>query len=239
MRMPDAVLTLLPAEVRNNAIFSQCTEANWNALRACYPSEEAGLDALRQSLAVILPYGADTPVSGFVEMGVAVNRTDKIAGSFAVLQDKLADDAEVLEVITKNPGVLGCAPKALAKASADDIRRAASVASGISSAFGPARRFLQSTSWWDEGAAKQKEKQAPAKEAWDPLGLRGGADDGEGELELPEIWFDGEPYLYDLKGECNGVEHLLLTPDGEPVGVWNPQTQEPEAVEFCEEEEEE
>ena len=40
-------------------------------------------------------------------------------------------EAEVQEVLVKNPGVLGCIPRQLAKASADAIKRAASVANGF------------------------------------------------------------------------------------------------------------
>jgi hypothetical protein len=231
MRMPDAVLDMLPAEVRNNAIFAQATEANWVALRACFPSEEASVEALQANLAVILPYGADTPVSGFIELGMAVNRTDNIAGSFAVLREKFdGDEYAVLEAITRNPGVLGCAPEQLAKASAADINRAGSIASGFNSLFGPARRFLQSTDWWDEGAAKANAPAQP-KAAFDPLGF-GGAKDDDDELLLPQIEIDGEMYLYDLKGEYNGVEHLILTLESEPVGIWSTETMEFEECEF-------
>ena len=57
MRMPDAVRDMLPAEIRNHMIFSRAAEANWDALRACYPTEDAGLDAVRKCMAVVLPYG--------------------------------------------------------------------------------------------------------------------------------------------------------------------------------------
>ena len=40
------------------------------------------------------------------------------------------------------------------------------------------------------------------------------------------------------QGEYNGIEHVLLTLDSVPVGVWNPETQEAEEVEFVEEDEE-
>ena len=117
MRMPTAVLDLVPAEIRANAIFAQATESNWNALRACYPSEEAGIEALAIGLPVILPYGADTQVSGFMEAGEAVNRSENIRGSYEVLSSKFdGDQAKVLEVITKNPGVLGCIPTSLDQA---------------------------------------------------------------------------------------------------------------------------
>ena len=44
-------------------------------------------------------------------------------------------------------------------------------------------------------------------------------------------------YLYDYKGEYNGWEHLILTLDSEPVGLWNPEEQEFEEVDFVDAEE--
>merc|ERR1711871_1282464 len=108
----------------------------------------------------------------------------------------------------------------------DDIRRAASIASGVESVFGPARRFLQSTSWWDEGASA-KPKEASPPPAFDPLGFGSSTEDAadeDGELLLPQIVIDGETYMYDFEGEYNGIEHVILTLDSEPVGVWNPET---------------
>jgi hypothetical protein len=245
MRLPESVLKMLPMDVKNHAIFFQAAESNWNAFRGCYPSEEASLQALELSVAVILPYGADSPTSGFLEQGLAVDRSENIAGSYSVLQETLADDAEVLDVISKNPGVLGCVPRALESASADDILRAASIASGVTNVLGGARRFLTSQSWWDEGASKRDEatKGGEAQSVWDPLGLsgdKGGAEEGsDDELLLPTITLEGVEYMYDWKGDFNGIEHVLLTMEGEPVGVWNPETQEPEEVEFVQPDEEE
>ena len=188
--------------------------------------------ALAIGLPVILPYGADTQVSGFMEAGEAVNRSENILGSYDVLKSKFdGDEAKVLEVITKNPGVLGCAPAQLEKAGADDIRRAASFASGVDSVFGGARRFLQSTSWWDEGAAKEQKEDAPP--------ATGGVLDEDGELVLPSIVVDGETYLYDFRGAYNGYEHMLLTLESEPVGIWDPETAEFQEVEFVDDDEEE
>ena len=149
------------------------------------------------------------------------------------------DEATVLEIITRNPGVLGCVPEQLERANPSDIRRAATIAGGFSDALGPARRFLQATSWWDEGKGKlAAPPEPPAKPGWDPLGFGASKEEDDDELLLPQIVFDGVTYLYDLKGEYNGIEHVLLTLEGEPVGVWNPETQEPEEVEFVDPEEE-
>ena len=39
-------------------------------------------------------------------------------------------------------------------------------------------------------------------------------------------------------GAYNGIEHVLLTLEGVPVGVWDPETQEAEEVEFLDADEE-
>ena len=242
MRLNQAIIDLLPAEVRNNAIFAQAAEVNWDAFSACYPSEEAGIAAVTENMAVILPYGADSQSAGFYELGQAVDRSKKIAGSFEVLRAKPDnDEAAVLEVITKNPGVLGCTPEQLDKASAEEIRRTAGFASGVSSALKGARTFLQGTDWWDEGAAKAREGGGAKSEdkpmSFNPFGFGGGdaAEEEEAELELPTITVEGEEYMYDLKGEFNGIEHVMLNMEGVPVGVWNPESFEFEEVEFVDE----
>jgi len=222
MRMPDAVLEILPAAVRSHVIFSQAAEANWDSLRSCYPSEQAALAAVTDCRAVLLPYGADSLVAGFYEKGMAVNRSSKISGCYEVLKQKF-EDKEVLQVITKNPGVLGCQPAQLHNQSPDDIRRLASLAGGINGVFGAARRFVEASSWWDEGICK--------------VGPSSREDDEE--LELPSVMLEGKEYLYDFFGEYMGVEQLLLAEEGDsytPVAVWNPELQEVELAEFVAEE---
>ena len=63
---------------------------------------------------------------------------------------ELLGPEEALEIVTRNPGVLSCAPAQLAEQTPDNIRRAASVAAGISGLFAPARNFLQSLPGWDD-----------------------------------------------------------------------------------------
>ena len=72
------------------------------------------MEAVRLNPAVVLPYGFD-----------AWNRAENIAGSYKVLQELLDNEAEVQEIIRKNPGVLGCVPKQLRNATAANIRIAA------------------------------------------------------------------------------------------------------------------
>lgn len=257
MRMPDAVHDCLPAGVKSNACFYIASECNWNALCKCFPTEAEAIAAVQESNAVILPYGADSPVSGFVELSAAVDRSANIAGCYEVLQSKLGDDTT--SVISRNPGILGCDPSQLEEASGDDIRRTTSVASGISSAFAPLRNFLKSTDWWDEDAGKppssqQKAESKPGSGGSDgglpfdlmgfgakPTDSNGGEDDGDEvtTVELPEVVIDGTKYMYDLRGEVFGVEHTLIDMEGEPVGIWNIETYEAEPVTFVDEEEEE
>lgn len=231
MRMPSAVISKLPAEVKENAVFALAAQANWEALCACYQSEEAAIEAVEINFAVVLPYGAESVAAGFYELDEAVDRSENIAGSFEVLESKLEGD-ELREVLSSNPGVLGCVPSQLEKASASDIKRAAAVASAAENVFGPARRFLQSTSWWDEGAANvAKEREARESESGGG-GAAAAADDEEEELLLPTVEIEGVEYMYDRKGAYNGVEQVLLTLGCDPVGVWNPLTCEAEPCDF-------
>ena len=101
-------------------------------------------------------------------------------------------------------------PTHLAGSNAGDIKRAASVASGFSSFLGPARSFLRSQSWWDEKPLADGEEEE---------------DDEDEVLELPPLIVSKgvPPFLYDAYGDYNGVKHLLLTEEGEPWGVWDPE----------------
>lgn len=186
--------------------------------------------ALDVSRVVILPYGEDS-----VDYSEGVDRSDTITGCYNVLCETLDDSSEVLEVISKNPGVLGCPPAELAKAKAEDIRRTTAVASGISGAFAPVRNFFGAQSWWDEDSKPAQEPDSSGS-VWDRLGFGGdGAaddDDDDEPLELPELVIDGVSYLYDLEGKLFGIEQAILTEEGEPVAIWNPELADAERAEF-------
>jgi hypothetical protein len=47
-------------------------------------------------------------------------------------------------------------------------------------------------------------------------------DEEDDELILPTKMIDGVNYLYDAGGDAYGVEHMVLTESGDPVGVWDP-----------------
>ena len=77
----------------------------------------------------------------------------------------------------------------------------------------------------------------------------GGAEPAE--LELEEVEFDGETFLFDAAGAYNGEKNLLLAQRGEewdaelaklrpawvPYGTWDPETQLLEEYEEVEEDE--
>ena len=169
----------------------------------------------------MVPYGFD-----------AGNRARNIAGSYKVLQEMLDDDDDVLELITKNPGVLGCVPEQLAQSSARDVRVAAGVAAGFEFVLGPAKRFLTSQTWWDE-------KKSSVLVDGQMRVVGSGAADAADELELEELEFDGETFLFDAAGAYNGEKNLLLAQRGEewdaqlaklrpawvPYGTWDPETE--------------
>uniref|UniRef100_A0A7S0LN90 Uncharacterized protein n=1 Tax=Coccolithus braarudii TaxID=221442 RepID=A0A7S0LN90_9EUKA len=127
--LPERVAEVLPSSV----LADEAVVPLWRALRAVYPSEEAAVAAARRNSAVLMPY---------------MNTPEKIRGSWGVVQELCGDDA--LDIITRNPGVLGCDPDALAQANADQVRSAANVANVFETVLGPARRFLQSLPGWDE-----------------------------------------------------------------------------------------
>jgi len=219
MKLPDEVANLVPEAVRD----LQETEANWQAIMTCYPTEADAITAVKINTALVVPYGFD-----------AANRASNIRGSYKALQELLSDDAEVLEIITKNPGVLGCTPKELAASSVDQVRMAADVAAGFDNVLGPAKRFLSSLDWWDE---KTKSKLAGGSTA--TVGFAPSEEEDVEDLELEEIEFDGETFLFDAAGAYNGEKNLLLAQRGEewvadlaksrpvwvPYGTWDPETE--------------
>lgn len=83
----------------------------YNRILDIYPSEEAALEAIGRNSALVLPY---------------LNKPFHIDGSWVVLKQMMSE-AEALEVVTKNPGLLTCNPIGLKGASADDVKRAALV----------------------------------------------------------------------------------------------------------------
>ena len=61
------------------------------------------------------------------------------------------------------------------------------------------------------------------------------SDDEEEEMELPDIEVDGKVYLYDEDGAYSGINHLLLTEEGSPVGTYDKETNKVTILEFEEE----
>ena len=107
-------LNVIPAAVAE----AESTAENWAALRECFPTEAEALAAVEKNPATLLPYRFDSE-----------NRAENIRGSYGVLQDVLESEAEVQEVLVKNPGVLGCIERTTSSAppaSNGDARRSAS-----------------------------------------------------------------------------------------------------------------
>ena len=50
-----------------------------------------------------------------------------------------------------------------------------------------------------------------------------GEEDAEEEVEVVEKVIDGVTYLYDESGGFAGIPHLVLTPEQQPVGVYDPE----------------
>jgi hypothetical protein len=98
----------LPAEV--DGLLSLDTsrenvEALWGALRRCFATEGDAIAAAKRNTGTILPY---------------LNSPSNIAGSYDVLVDMLGTEG-ARDVCMKNPGILQCNPKILAREDADNI----------------------------------------------------------------------------------------------------------------------
>ena len=107
--------------------------------------------------------------------------------------------------------------------------------------LGPAKRFLNKLPGWDESAnegplaAIEKGLNDARADIGEDLARARGGDDEE-ELALPEMTVEGVgTFLYDAAGEAVGVEHALFTEDGEPWGVYDPETGEAQEAEFVDE----
>ena len=115
--LPESLQVLLPAAAVNDPAVVPL----WRALRKCYPSEAAALEAAERNPGLLLPWA---------------NSPETISGSFAMLCRKM-EAAAVLDVITKNPGVLSCDPQRLAISSAEEIQTVAATTAAIGAARTP------------------------------------------------------------------------------------------------------
>jgi len=113
--LPDEVDVLLSSDTsREN------TEALWCALRSCFDSDEEAIAAASRNTGTILPY---------------LNSPSNIYGSYEVLEGMLGRDG-AKDVCTKNPGILQCNPRTLARDDASNIARAADVVDAVESVLG-------------------------------------------------------------------------------------------------------
>lgn len=104
MRLPPEIDSILSADTsREN------TEALWAALRSCFSSEDEAIAAATRNTGTILPY---------------LNSPSNIYGNYDVLVDMLGREG-ARDVCAKNPGILQCNPKILAREDPDALVRAA------------------------------------------------------------------------------------------------------------------
>ena len=115
-QLPVAVAKVLPPSARSDP----STAKLWKAVRACYPSEEAALAALKRNPALCLPWACSVPA---------------IRGSYAYILEGCGEEA-ALDVITKNPGALGNDPTRLRRSGAQEIIGAANLAAALGSLQG-------------------------------------------------------------------------------------------------------
>ena len=111
--LPADVESELPDEVLNESRDGVCLL--WGLAREVYGSDASTLAAVRRNSALVLPY---------------LNRPQHIVGCWQVLNEFMPE-AEVREVITKNPGVLACNPMGLAGSSADAIKASAGAVDAV------------------------------------------------------------------------------------------------------------
>ena len=100
----------------------------WGALRACYGTESEAVAAAARNTGTILPY---------------LNSPSNIYGCFDVLSDMMGAE-QARDLCSKNPGILQCNPKTLARESPDSLINAANAVdffeSGVLGALPPALR---------------------------------------------------------------------------------------------------
>ena len=79
----------------------------WREFRKCYPSEQLAIAAARKNIVVLMPF---------------INTASNIRFNKMVLADELGfSEAEILDLITKNPGILGNVPYQLAASSKSEV----------------------------------------------------------------------------------------------------------------------
>ena len=104
------------------------TAALWAALRSCFDTEEEAMAAAMRNTGTILPY---------------LNSPSNIYGCYQFLEDGLGREG-ARDVCAKNPGILQCNPKILAREDLDKIVSAADQVdwfeSGVLGALPPAVR---------------------------------------------------------------------------------------------------
>jgi len=126
MALPAGVKELLDPGVKPSTV-----EPLWKEFRKCYPNEGAAIAAAQRNSAVILPF---------------INTPDNIRFCYQVLCDELGfDTQERLDIITKNPGVLGNKPGELARSSQGEVRFSMGIVTFFDGVPKPIRELIPPT----------------------------------------------------------------------------------------------
>lgn len=114
-KLPEQVDELLSDDTSRREV-----EILWAALRSCFASEEEAIAAASRNTGTILPY---------------LNSPSNIYGCFEVLVELLGRDAAA-SVCAKNPGILQCNPRVLAREKPEKIIQAADTVDFFEGALG-------------------------------------------------------------------------------------------------------
>ena len=118
--LPSELASIVPDSIQPSEVAPL-----WRELRKCYPSESAAIAAAKKQPLIILPF---------------FNTAETITLCHRILGDELGfTNAERLEIITLNPGVLANKPYELASSTQDEVRSAMKMVSTIESIPEPIR----------------------------------------------------------------------------------------------------
>jgi hypothetical protein len=114
--LPAKVAVILPPSADPAAVLPL-----WNAVRRCYPSEDAAIAAVKRNRGLLYPW---------------VSCVENIEGSYNVLARTCGESASA-DILAKNPGVLICDPKRLELADVSEILGAANFIAALDRFSGP------------------------------------------------------------------------------------------------------
>ena len=121
----------LPAELAELSKACEPSEVLplWRELRKCYPSERAALDAAKKQPLIVLPF---------------FNTAENIRLCNQILREQGFSEAERVDIVVTNPGVLANKPYDLANSSPDEIRDSVKFVARVESIPEPIRLAIPS-----------------------------------------------------------------------------------------------